>query len=69
MPLSSEEREQLTKAKFLLETPSLAAKITGAIGTPIEKGFGRLPAGWQASIQKATRKALMSVKRCSWNDE
>ena len=61
MPLSSEEREQLTKAKFLLENPSLAAKITGAIGTPIEKGFGRLPAGWQASIQKATKKALMSA--------
>jgi hypothetical protein len=61
MPLSPEEREQLTKAKFLLENPSLAAKITGAIGTPIEKGFGRLPAGWQASIQKATQKALMSA--------
>ncbi len=61
MPLSSEEREQLANAKFLLENPSLAAKITDAIGTPIEKGFGRLPAGWQASIQKATKKALMSA--------
>jgi hypothetical protein len=61
MPLSSEEREQLAKAKFLLENPSLAAKITGAIGAPIEKGFGRLPAGWRASIQKATKRALMSA--------
>jgi len=61
MPLSSEEREQLVNAKFLLENPSLAAKITDAIGTPIEKGFGRLPAGWRTSIQKATNKALMSA--------
>ena len=61
MPLSSEEREQLANAKFLLENPSLAVKITDAIGTPIEKGFGRLPAGWQASIQKTTNKALMSA--------
>jgi hypothetical protein len=61
MPLSSEEREQLANAKFLLENPSLAAKITDAIGTPIEKGFGLLPAGWQTSIQKATNKALMSA--------
>lgn len=61
MPLSSVEREQLAKAKFLLENPSLAAKITDAIGTPIEKGFGLLPEGWQSAIQKATNKALMSA--------
>jgi len=61
MPLSSEEREQLANAKFLLENPSLAVKITNAIGTPIERGLGLLPAGWQTSIQKATNKALMSA--------
>jgi hypothetical protein len=61
MSLSSEEREQLANAKFLLEHPSLAAKITAALGTPIEKGFGLLPAGWRTSIQKATNKALMSA--------
>ena len=61
MPLSSEEKDQLANAKFLLENPSLATKITAAIGTPIEKGFGLLPAGWRTSIQKATNKALMSA--------
>ena len=61
MLLSLEERAQLAKAKFLLENPSLAAKITAAIGIPIEKGFGQLPAGWRTSIQEATNKALMSA--------
>jgi len=61
MLLSFEERAQLARAKFLLENPSLAAKITAAIEIPIEKGFGQLPAGWRTTIQEATNKALMSA--------
>src|SRR5660397_37871 len=56
-----EEIEQMRWAKFVLENPSLTAKITNYIGKPIEKGMELLPEGWQASIQNATIKSLMSA--------
>lgn len=53
-----EEISDLQFAKSLLENPGLAAKITGALGSPIEKGFDLLPAGWSKMVEKSTRKAL-----------
>jgi EcsC protein family len=58
MSISQQDREALRYAKGLLENPSLAAKITSVIGTPIERGFGRLPAKWTKVINNATRTAL-----------
>ncbi len=48
----------LKTAKTLLENPGLAAKITNFIGTPIEKGFGYLPANWTVKVGEITRAAL-----------
>ena len=48
----------LNKAKALLEHPGIAAKITNIFGTPIEKGFERLPENWTAKIGEVTRAAL-----------
>lgn len=49
---------ELRYAKTLLENPGLAARMTNAVGTPIEKGLAMLPQGAQATINLATRKAL-----------
>jgi hypothetical protein len=58
MGLTQEDGEALREAKSLLEHPSLAAKITGIIGIPIERGFALLPAKWSEVVQYATRTAL-----------
>jgi hypothetical protein len=48
----------LATAKRLLENPGIAARLTGLLGTPLERGFRLLPANWNARIQSATRRAL-----------
>lgn len=56
--IASEDLEALKFAKVLLENPSLAAKITNIIGSPIEKGFDLLPKDWSAVVSSSTEKAL-----------
>ena len=58
MTLSNEDQEALRYAKGLLENPSLAAKITGLIGMPIEKALKQLPEKWAAVVNEATRRSL-----------
>jgi hypothetical protein len=50
--------EELRKAKRLLEEPSLAARITNAVGAPIEKGFKLLPDKWNETLNKAVEISL-----------
>ena len=33
-------------AKTLLENPGITARLANVLGSPIEKGFKMLPAGW-----------------------
>lgn len=61
MELSEKDLEDLRYAKSLLENPGLAAKITSALGTPIEKGFDLLPKGWYELVDKSTTKALQAA--------
>ncbi len=58
MPMSQNELEDLQYAKELLENPGLAARITDALGTAIDKGFERLPAKWSDVVQQATQESL-----------
>jgi hypothetical protein len=58
MGLSQEDDEVLRHAKGLLEHPSLAAKLTHIVGTPMAKGFDLLPATWSEVVTSATRIAL-----------
>jgi hypothetical protein len=58
MTLAPEHVTELRRAKRLLETPSLAARITDAIGAPIEKGFKMLPEKWAGTIDSAVRTSL-----------
>jgi hypothetical protein len=56
--IQTEDMADLKAAKWLLENPGIAAKITDFLGTPIQKGFEFLPKAWAASIGAATRTVL-----------
>ncbi len=58
MEISENDLQDLRYAKSLLENASLAAKISSAIGKPIEKGFELLPANWSDVVSRMTRTAL-----------
>ncbi len=48
----------LERAKWLLENPGLAAKLTDMLGTPIERGFEMLPQNWKDRVGLITHSAL-----------
>ena len=56
--LDASHLDELRQAKLLLENPSLAARISSAIGSPIEKGIDLLPDGARETILDATKKSL-----------
>lgn len=58
MPLSPEHLEELRHARRLLESPSLAARITDLIGRPIEQAIHVLPERAVRTIHLTTEKAL-----------
>ena len=55
-----EDLDCLRQAKSKLEHPSLAARISDAIGSPVEAGFKMLPRGWNVRIGKVTESALLT---------
>lgn len=58
---SDQDRNDLKRAKALLEQPSLAVKVVNWLGEPIEWSLNRLPKTAKDSIDKATQSALDSV--------
>ena len=58
MRLPPHDEADLRYAKDLLENPSLAARVAGALGRPIERGLGALPAGASEMVAAAARKSL-----------
>ena len=63
MTLSGPDHNDLIRAKKLLESPGLARKLTGLIGSPIEKGLSVLSPKLSAVLQKTTMIALRSALR------
>jgi len=69
--ISNEDMARLQVACEHLEHPSLAARLTSVVGTPIEVGLGLLPKRWfnrlhkiaENSIGKALEAALASMRR------
>jgi hypothetical protein len=55
------DRKELEVAKYLLENPGIAAKVTNLIGIPIEKGLGLLPDNWNENISEVTQTALLKA--------
>ena len=61
--LSERDLESLGEAKQRLEYPSLAAKLSNALGAPLEKGVALLPSQWANPIAEVTRKSLEGALR------
>src|SRR5512140_3218683 len=61
MDLSEEDLVELRRAKWALEHPGLAAKLSSVLGSPIEKGMKMLPARVQKTVHEATQAALMKA--------
>ncbi|GAB6067827.1 EcsC family protein [Methylothermus subterraneus] len=67
--LSAKDRMHLTEAYRLLEFPSLAVRLTDALGKPIEIGFRHLPSNWgevahrlaHAAVERAFNVALSTM--------
>lgn len=58
MSLTSGELQELRLAKSLFEHPGLAARLSDAVGTPIERGLELLPERWNAVVLEAAGKAI-----------
>ncbi len=56
--ISPEDLSELKAAKALLENPGLAARVTGMLGAPIERGFQLLPEKWSSAVQSAVEISL-----------
>jgi hypothetical protein len=56
--LTAEDRERLAIAKEQLTEQSIATRIAGLIGTPIEKGLAMLPEGAKKVVDRATTEAI-----------
>jgi hypothetical protein len=61
--LAEYELHELTQARRLLEQPSLATRLVGMLGAPLEQGLKRLPDAWQESLATATSRALFAALR------
>ena len=56
--ISNADWAALRKAADALEHPSLAARLTSVLGTPIEEGLKLLPREWYDRLQQSTETVL-----------
>jgi hypothetical protein len=61
--LSDEELAQLRWAYQHLEHPSLAARLTSRLATPIEEGLNLLPKSWRTRLNKAAETSVCASLR------
>jgi hypothetical protein len=54
--ISKSDLAQLKRAKLLLENPSLAARASAMLGSPVERGMAMLPARFQKSVNETAIK-------------
>lgn len=56
--ISQEDMRRLERACELLEHPSLAARLSSVVGTPIEVALNLLPRRWYNAIHRAAEQAI-----------
>ena len=56
--ISPDDWAALRKAVWALEHPSLAARLTSVLGTPIEEGLKLLPTTWYQRLRRSTESAM-----------
>ena len=61
MSLSKSELTELKRAKALLENPSLAARASAMLGSPIDKGIKLLPQRFQKAVHEASEAAMLKA--------
>lgn len=59
--LADADREALRRAWQKLEHPSLAARLTAVVGTPIEEGMKLLPRKWYDQVHGAVEATLRRI--------
>lgn len=59
--LTPADLRALAEARMLLERPSLAARLSSFVGSPLEKGMAHLPEGWRARIGTLAHDALLKA--------
>ena len=59
--LADTDLRALAEARALLERPSLAARLSSFIGSPLEKGMARLPASWRGKVGALAHDALLKA--------
>lgn len=60
-PIADTDLRALAAARALLERPSLAARLSSFIGSPLEKGMARLPASWRGKVGALAHDALLKA--------
>jgi hypothetical protein len=61
MSIKAEDLDTLRSVYQVLEHPSLAARISGVVGTPIEIAYHLLPKTWYIRIHNAAEKAIQKA--------
>lgn len=59
--LTDADLRALAAARTLLQHPSLAARLSNFIGSPLEKGMARLPASWRGKVGGLAHDALLKA--------
>jgi hypothetical protein len=57
--LNQADLASLRAARALLETPSLAVRLSSVLGVPIERGLRLLPRDWSARVNRVTERAVL----------
>jgi ethanolamine utilization protein EutA (predicted chaperonin) len=61
MDIAEDDLIELRRAKWTLEHPGIAAKLSAVLGSPLEKGMKLLPERVQKTVHEATQAALMKA--------
>jgi len=59
LQLADADLEALAHARGLLENPSLVARLSSFVGSPLEQGMARLPTSWRAKVGGLAHEALL----------
>lgn len=59
LQLADADLAALAHARSLLENPSLVARLSSFVGSPLEQGMARLPASWRARVGGLAHEALL----------
>ena len=59
--LSPADLDALAQARRLLERPSLAARLSSLVGSPLEKGMAHLPESWRGKVGALAHDALLKA--------